>query len=155
MSGTVEQRLTALGLELPPPFQPVANYVGYTIAGNLVFVSGMGPTWDKEVHFSGKVGGDLPLEQGQEAAQLTALNLLSHLKEACDGDLDRVRRCVKIFGLVNCTPDFTEQHLVINGASDLLAEALADSGVHARSAVAGQSLPVGIAVELDGIFEIG
>lgn len=154
MSGKITARLGELGLELPPPFAPVANYVGYTVTGNLVHVSGQGPVWGSEVRFTGKLGADLSLEQGCEAARLTALNLLAHLNEGCGGDLDRVVRCVKLFGLVHCTADFKEAHLVVDAGSALLVEIFGEAGRHARAVVGAPGLPFGIAVELEAIFEI-
>jgi enamine deaminase RidA (YjgF/YER057c/UK114 family) len=154
MSGTVEARLAELGLELPPPFAPVATYLGYTVTGNLVHVSGQGPVWGSELRFSGKVGAELSFEQGCEAARLTALNLLAHLREACGGDLDRVVRCVKLFGLVHSTPDFTDAHKVVDAGSALLVDVFGEAGRHARAVVGAPGLPFGIAVELEAIFEI-
>ncbi len=154
MSGKIAARLAELGLELPPPFAPVATYVGYTVTGNLVHVSGQGPVWGTEVRFTGKLGADLSFEQGCEAARLTALNLLAHLNVACDGDLDRVARCVKLFGLVHCTSDFKQAHLVVDAGSALLVEIFGEAGRHARAVVGAPGLPFGIAVELEAIFEI-
>jgi enamine deaminase RidA (YjgF/YER057c/UK114 family) len=154
MPGTVAARLESLGLELPPPFAPVATYDAFVQTGNLVYISGMGPTWDKEIRFQGTVGAEVDVATAQQAARLTALNLVAHLQTACGGDLDRVRRCVKIFGLVNSAPDFNQQHLVVNGASDVLAEIFGDGGPHARAAVAAAALPLDITVELDAVFEV-
>lgn len=150
MTAALGDRLRQHGITLPPPFQPVANYVGASVVDNQIWVSGMGPTWDTEIRYRGKVGGELTLAQGQEAARLTALNLLSHAAVAAGG-IDRVGRCVKLFGLVNSAPGFTDQHLVLNGASDLLGS-LFPGEAHARAAVASNALPFSIAVELDGIF---
>lgn len=154
MSGKVEARLGELGLELPPPSAPAATYVGYTVTGNLVHVSGQGPMWGTEVRFTGKLGAGLSLEEGREAARLTALNLLAHLHEACGGDLDRVVRCVKLFGLVHCSDDFQDAHLVVDAGSALLVEVLGEAGRHARAVVGAPGLPLGIAVELEAVFEI-
>ncbi len=154
MSGTVANRLKELNIVLPPPFAPVATYDAFVQTGNLVYISGMGPTWDKDIRFQGTVGAEVDVTMAQEAARLTALNLVAHLETACGGDLDRVRRCVKLFGLVNSAPGFAEQHLVVNGASDVLAEIFGDAGPHARAAVAASALPLDITVELDAVFEI-
>ncbi|HER25663.1 MAG TPA: RidA family protein [Rhodospirillales bacterium] len=154
MAGTVDQRLSDLGITLPEPAAPAANYIPYVISGNLVFVSGQITMVDGELKYVGKVGDDFGIEEGYQAARICAINLLAQLKIACGGDLDRVRRVVKLGGFVNCRPDFTDQPKVINGASDLMGEVLGDAGKHARFAVGAPSLPLGIAVEVDGIFEI-
>ncbi len=154
MAGTVDQRLSDLGITLPEPAAPAANYIPYVISGNLVFVSGQITMVDGELKYVGKVGDDFGIEEGYQAARICAINLLAQLKIACGGDLDRVRRVVKLGGFGNCRPDFTDQPKVINGASDLMGEVLGDAGKHARFAVGAPSLPLGIAVEVDGIFEI-
>lgn len=149
----VEARLAELGIVLPEPPAPVASYVPFTISGALVHVSGQvsrGPDGD---HL-GKLGRDVTLEQGQAAARVCGLNLLAQLKAACGGDLDRVRRVLKLNGFVNVTPDFNPVPAVINGCSDLMVEVLGDAGRHARSAVGVANLPLGFAVEVDGVFEI-
>lgn len=148
----VEEKLKELGLELPPPATPMANYVTAVRSGNLVFLSGHGPV-EKDRIIRGKLGRDLGVEQGYEAAKVTALGLLGTLKGVV-GDLDKVRRIVKLLGMVNCTPDFLEQPQVINGASDLLVELFGDRGRHARSAVGMPALPVDIAVEIEMIVEV-
>ncbi len=153
MTGRVEQQLTALGLTLPAPAPPAANYVPYVISGSQIFVSGQVPVGTGGLEFQGKLGQDFTLEQGQAAARLCALNLLAQAKAAAEGDLDRVH-CVKLGGFVNCTPDFDQHPAVINGASDLIAEVLAPHGTHARFAVGAPSLPFNVAVEVDGIFEL-
>ncbi len=154
MAGRVEARLAELGLDLPPPFAPAATYEAYVIVGGLVFVSGQGPVWGTEIRHTGKVGRDLDLAAGREAARLTVLNLVVHLRTACEGDLDRVRRCVKLFGLVNCGPDFADAETVVDGACGLLADLFGEAGRPALSVTAAPGLPVGIAVELDAVFEI-
>jgi len=154
VSGRVDTRLKKLGLALPPPFAPVATYLPYVVSGPLLHVSGQGPVWGSEVRFAGKLGRDLDLEQGREAARLTALNLLAHVRQALDGDLDRVRRCVKLFGLVNCAADFHAPQQVVDAASELMVEVLGEAGRHARAVVGAPGLPFDIAVELDAIFEI-
>lgn len=155
MSGRIEARLKQLGIELPEPAAPVANYVPFSVSGNLVFVSGQICVWNGERRFVGKLGAGIGVAEGQQAARLCALNILAQLRAACGGDLDRVRRCLRLGGFVNCTPDFTDMPQVVNGASDLMVEVLGDAGRHARAAVGNSSLPGGVAVEVEGTFEIG
>lgn len=154
MAGTVEQRLSEMGVTLPQPAAPAANYVPYVRSGNLIYVSGQITMLDGELKFVGKVGEDLNVDDGYQAARICAINLIAQVREACGGDLERVRQVVKLGGFVNCTPDFTDHPKVINGASDLIAEAFGEAGKHARFAVGAAALPLGIAVEVDGIFEI-
>ena len=154
MAGKVEARLSELGIKLPEVAAPVANYVGYVKTGNLVFVSGQVTLKDGKFMYLGKLGAEISLEDGQSAAKLCAINILAQLKAACDGDLDRVRRIVRLGGFVNSTPQFTDQPKVINGASDLMVAAFGDKGKHARAAVSAGSLPLGVAVEVDAIAEI-
>ena len=151
---TIEERLSGLGITLPEPAAPVANYLPYVITGNLVFISGQVTVGPNGFEYQGKVGADFTADEGAEAARMCAINILAQLKAACDGDLERVRRCVKLGGFVNCTPEFTDHPKVINGASDLMVEALGDPGKHARFAVGAGSLPLNVAVEVDAIFEI-
>ena len=153
MTGRIEARLAELGVNLPDAPAPAANYVPWVISGNQVFVSGQ-ISQSKSGLIRGKLGADISTEQGAEAARTCALSLLSQLRAAVDGDLSRLKRVVKLVGFVNCTPDFTDQPKVINGASDLLVELLGDAGRHARSAVGAPSLPLGVAVEIEAIFEI-
>jgi len=155
MAGTVESRIAELGIELPDPSAPAANYVPYVVTGNLVFVSGQVTVFNGEKRFIGRVGEDLDADQGYQAARLCGLNLIAQVKAACDGDLERVRRVVKLGGFVNCTPDFTGQPGVINGASDLMVEVFGpEIGSHARFAVGAPVLPLGVATEVDAVFEI-
>ncbi|MFQ5783819.1 MAG: RidA family protein [Alphaproteobacteria bacterium] len=154
MAGTIDARLAELGIELPNAAAPAANYVPYTITGNQVFVSGQVTVWNGEFKYIGRLGADLTVDDGYQAARLCALNIIAQLKAACGGDLDRVTRCVKLGGFVNSTPDFTDQPKVVNGASDLMVEVFADKGRHARFAVGAPTLPLGIAVEVDAVFEI-
>jgi len=149
-----EQKLKELGFTLPLPTTPIANYVPAVRVGNLLFVSGHGPFNDGRTRMSGKLGQDLTVEDGYESARNVALNCLASIRAAI-GDLDRVKRVVKLLGMVNCTEDFKDQPKVINGASDLLVEVLGDAGKHARSAVGMQGLPNGIAVEIEMILEVG
>lgn len=149
-----DQKLASLQIILPVPPQAVANYVPYAIAGNLVIISGQLPLKEGAVAFKGKVGQDLSLEEGQAAARLCAINILTQLKEACGGDLARVKRCVRLGGFVNCGTDFTDHPKVINGASDLMADVFGDIGRHARAAVGVNALPLGSAVEVEATFLI-
>jgi enamine deaminase RidA (YjgF/YER057c/UK114 family) len=150
---SAESRAKALGIALPPAPRPLGSYVTAVRSGNLLFTSGHGPLKDGRVAFQGKVGRELTVEQGQEAARLTGLNLLATLRDAL-GSLDRVRRVVKVLGMVQCADDFTDQPRVINGFSDLMVEVFGDAGRHARSAVGMGSLPFGIPVEIEMIVEI-
>ena len=149
----IEARLTELGVTLPTPPAPVASYVPFTIVGALVHVSGQ-VSMDGAGGVKGRVGGGLSLEDGQAAARLCGLNLIAQLKAACGGDLDRVRRIVKLNGFVNVTPDFDAIPAVVNGCSNLMVDVFGDIGRHARSAVGVANLPLGFAVEVDGVFEI-
>jgi len=155
MNGTVEARLKKLGVELPVPAAPIANYVPYTISGTIVVVSGQICVWNGERRHVGKLGREIAIPEGQEAARLCALNILAQLKVAVGGDLDRVRRCLRLGGFVNCTDDFTDMPQVVNGASDLMVAVFGDAGKHARTAVGVGSLPGGVAVEVDAMFELG
>ncbi len=154
MSGKIEARLRELGIELPQASAPVANYVPYTTSGNLVIVSGQVSVRGGKPEFVGKLGRDIDVAGGQQAARLCALNVVAHLKNACGGDLDRVRRVLRLGGFVNCTPEFTEMPQVVNGASNLMVEIFGDAGKHARAAVGVASLPLGVAVEVEAMFEL-
>jgi enamine deaminase RidA (YjgF/YER057c/UK114 family) len=154
MAGKIDARLAELGIEIATPTVPQANYVPYVISGNLVYVSGQIPMVNGEIKFLGKVGDNVDVATAAEAARTCALNIIAQVKAACDGDLDRVTRCVKLGGFINATDDFTQQPEVINGASDLLVEIFGDAGRHARFAVGAGSLPRGVAVEIDAVFEI-
>ena len=148
-----EEKLRSMGLELQMPTPPTAKYVPAVRVGNLLFVSGHGPVRDGKVQFVGKVGREWSIEQGYEASRLTMVNLLASVKLVL-GDLAKVKRTVKLLGMVNCTEEFTRTPQVINGASDLLGELYGDMGQHARSAVGLQQLPNGMAVEIEAIFEV-
>ena len=150
----IDARLKELGVTLPLPPKPVASYVPYTRSGNIVFVSGQVPIADGALKYVGKLGVDFSIEMGQAAAQLCAINILSVLKLACEGDLDRVVQCLKVNVFINATPDYDKHPEVANGASDLFAAVFGDAGKHARAAVGTGSLPRGVAVEVDAIFEI-
>ena len=151
--GRIETRLAELGVSLPTPPAPVASYVPFVRTGSLVHVSGQ-VSVDAGGGLKGKLGGDVALATGQAAARLCALNLIAQLKAACDGDLDRLVRVIKLGGFVNVVPGFTDIPKVVNGASDLMVEVFGDAGRHARSAVGVAELPLGFAVEVDGVFEI-
>lgn len=152
MPNAIETRLADMGLALPAAPAPAANYVPWVISGNQIFVSGQ-VSQANGAFLTGKLGADLSTEQGAEAARSCALSLLAQAKAALGGDLSRLKRVVKLTGFVNCTADFTDQPKVINGASDLMVAALGDAGRHARSAVGAPSLPLGVAVEIEAIFE--
>ena len=152
-AATPEARLADLGIELPEPPPPVANYVAAVRTGRLVFLAGHGPLKPEGGYVTGKLGRDLDLKQGYEAGRLTALALLASLRREI-GSLDRVLRIVRVEGMVNSTPDFVDQPEVINGCSDLLVEIFGERGKHARSAVGMASLPIGIAVEIQMVVEV-
>ena len=152
---TPEEKIAKLGLTLPTPAAPVANYVSYVTSGNFVFISGqISKIGDNEV--KGRLGEGMSVEEGQKAAQLSALNLIAQMKHACGGDLSRVKRVVKLGGFVQATTDATQANIpaVINGCSDLMVEVFGDAGRHARFAVSAPSLPLDVAVEIDAIIEI-
>ena len=148
----IAARLQELGLTLPPVFPPAGNYLGCTRSGNLLYVGGHGPV-NGAVMIRGKVGGDLTLEQGREAARMTALSILATMNAELGG-LDSVRRIVKVLGMVNSDPSFTQHPKVINGFSDLMVQVFGDRGKHARSAVGMGSLPFNIPVEIDVVVEV-
>ena len=152
---TPENKLADLGLELPVPAAPVANYVSYVMSGNLVFISGQ-ISKIGETEVKGRLGEGMSVEQGQAAAQLSALNLIAQMKHACGGDLSRVKRVVKLGGFVQATTDATQADIpkVINGCSDLMVAVFGDAGRHARFAVSAPSLPLDVAVEIDAVVEI-
>lgn len=153
MASKIETRLSELGVTLPDAPAPAANYVPFVVSGNTVWVSGQISS-DASGLITGKLGADMSVEVGAQAAKTSAIALLAQLKAACGGDIDRLVRVVKLVGFVNSTPDFTDQPKVINGASDFLVAALGEKGRHARSAVSVASLPFGVAVEIEAVFEI-
>ena len=148
-----EQKLQQLGITLPVPTKPVATYVNAVRTGNLIYLSGKGPTNADGTDITGKLGKDLSIEQGYAAAKSTGINLLAALKAEI-GSLDKVKRIVKVLGMVNCTPEFTDQPKVINGFSDFMVEVFGEKGKHARSAVGMNALPKNIAVEIEMIVEV-
>lgn len=152
--GKIDDKLRKLGIVVPAPAVPVANYVGFVRTGNLVFIAGQVTLKDGKLQHIGKVGGAISLEDAQQAARLCAINIIAQLKVACDGDLDRVKRIVKLVGFVNAVPEFTDHPKVINGASDLMVEVFGDAGKHARSAVGSGSLPLNVAVEIEAVAEV-
>lgn len=154
MTESAEGRLAELGLALPAPMVPVANYVPYAVTGSLVFVSGQLPARDGRVAYTGKVGEGVMPEQGAEAARLCFLNVLAQLKAACGGDLGRVRRVVRLGGFIAAPPGFTAHATVMNGASDLAVAVFGEAGRHARSTIGVPSLPGDAAVEVEGLFEL-
>ncbi|MBU6338495.1 MAG: RidA family protein [Rickettsiales bacterium] len=150
----IEEKLKALGINLPSPAAPVANYVGFVKTGNQLFVSGQLPIENGEVKYVGKVGSKISVEDAKIAARLCAINILAQVKVACNGDLEKVVRCVKLGVFVNGDADFIDHPVVANGASDLMVEVLGDAGKHARAATGAGSLPRGVSVEIDAVFEI-
>ncbi|OCJ12256.1 hypothetical protein A6U86_04315 [Rhizobium sp. AC27/96] len=154
MSDAIEDRLKELGIVLPQAAAPAANYVPYVISGNLLYLSGQLPIENGKVNVTGHLGKDVDVAGGQRAAELCAINILAQAKAALGGDLGRIKRLIKLNGFVASTPDFVEQHLVINGASNLLANVLGEAGKHARAAVGMAALPLNAAVEIDAILEI-
>ncbi len=149
---SIAAKLESLGVTLPDAPAPAANYVPFVRVGNIVYVSGQISKDDDLI--TGKLGDDMGVEAGAAAAKVCAINLLAQVKAACGGDIDKLVRVIKLTGFVNSTADFTAQPQVINGASDFLVEALGEAGRHSRSAVSAASLPLGVAVEIEGIFEI-
>lgn len=155
MSIDIHAKLETLGLKLPQAAAPAANYVPYTIAdGEILFIAGQIPFLNGEKMHMGRLGESLSIEQGVEAARACALNILAQADAAVKGDWSKIVRCVKLGGFVNCTPDFTDHPKVINGASDLIVAVMGEAGKHARFAVGAPSLPLGVAVEIDAVFEI-
>ncbi len=155
MSDEINARLSQLGITLPQAAAPAANYVPYVISGNMLTISGQLPMENGKVAFTGHLGRNVDVATGQRAAELCAINILSQASAALGGDLGRIKRLIKLNGFVASVPEFGEQHLVINGASNLLATVLGDAGKHARAAVGMAALPFNAAVEIDAIMEIG
>ncbi|MEL6573547.1 MAG: RidA family protein [Pseudomonadota bacterium] len=153
MGSHIETKLAEMAIVLPDAPAPKANYVPFVLSGNMLYVSGQIAANDDGL-MTGKLGDDYTIAQGQEAAKACAIALLTQVKAACGGDLGRLVRVVKLGGFVNSTTDFTDQPQVINGASDFLVEVLGELGTHARAAVSAPSLPFGVAVEIDGVFQI-
>jgi len=151
---SIDTKLKEMGLVLPKATDPVGSYVATKISGNLLYISGQISIDADGQLIKGKVGKDFNTEQAYKAAQRCALNIIAQAKKACSDDLSKIKSCIKLTGFVNSTDDFVEQPKVINGASDLIASIFGDSGMHARAAVSANSLPLGVAVEVDAIFEL-
>jgi enamine deaminase RidA (YjgF/YER057c/UK114 family) len=154
MPSKIDARLQELNITLPVAVAPSANYVPALVSKNFLYISGQVPKQDGKDYFVGKLGQEFGIEEGQQAARLCALNVLAHAKLALDGNLDRIVRCVRLGGFVNATADFGDHPQVINGASNLIVDVLGDAGKHARAAVGVNSLPRGVAVEVEAVFEI-
>jgi enamine deaminase RidA (YjgF/YER057c/UK114 family) len=154
MAGKIDARLKELGITLPEAPMPVANYVPFVRSGNLLFISGQVPMEGGKPQFIGTLGRDFKIEDGQKAARLCALNVIAQVRVALGGDLDKVKRCVRVGGFVNCTPEFGDQPQVINGASDVFVQIFGDAGKHARAAVGVSALPRGVATEVEAVFEV-
>ena len=149
-----KENLKKLNLKLPEAKSPVGNYVATKISGKMLFVSGQISIGVEGQLIKGKVGKDLDLESGYNAAKRCALSIISQIMKACDNDIAKIKSCIKLTGFVNSTDDFNDQPKVINGASDLIVSVFGDSGMHTRAAVSVNSLPLGVAVEVDAIFEL-
>jgi enamine deaminase RidA (YjgF/YER057c/UK114 family) len=155
MGTKIETRLHELGITLPKPAAPAANYVPYVVSGSLVFVAGQIPVLDGELKYKGRLGDGMSIDDGYQAARLCGLNIIAQAGAACDGDLDRIKRIIKVSGFVSCAADFYDHPKVVNGASDLMVEVFGQpAGQHARFAVGAPSLPLGVAVEVDAVIEI-
>jgi enamine deaminase RidA (YjgF/YER057c/UK114 family) len=151
---TPEQRLAILGIVLPTPAKPVANYVGYVQSGNLVFTAGQLPFDNGKLSQTGILGKEVEKEAGKAAARQAAINLLAQLRDACGGDLSKIKRIVKLTAYVACSPEFTEHPFVVNGASDLMVEVFGDAGRHARTSIGVPSLPMNASVEIEAVAEL-
>ena len=154
MPGKIEAKLAELGITLPRPMAPIANYVPFVVTDKLVVVSGQVPAVDGRIAVTGKVGAGISIDQGKEAARLCFINVLVHLKTACGGDLDRVRQVVRLGGFIASPPEFTQQAQVMNGASDLAVAVFGEAGRHARTTIGVPALPADAAVEVEGLFRI-
>ncbi len=155
MAGHIDARLAELGITLPQPMAPIANYVPWAITGNLVVVSGQVPAVDGKITMTGRVGAEVTAEEAKAAARQCLVNVLVHLKAACGGDLDRVKRVLRLGGFIASAPGFTGQAQVMNGASDLAVAVFGEAGRHARTTIGVPALPADAAVEVEGLFEIG
>lgn len=154
MTDTITLKLKEMGVVLPEPPKPAASYVGFMRHGDLVIVSGQLPLIDGTLELIGHLGNGVTIEDAQKAARTCAINILAQINIACEGDLSRIKQCIRLGGFVASTPEFTDQHLVINGASNFIGEALGEKGIHARAAVGVASLPLNAAVEIDAMFAI-
>jgi enamine deaminase RidA (YjgF/YER057c/UK114 family) len=153
-TSSIEARLQELGIELPDVNPPGGNYVPYRITGNLVFIAGQTCKWNNQLQYTGKVGKDYTLQEGQDAARICGLNILMHLKTACEGNLEQVRACIRIGVFINSTDDFIGHAQVANGVSDLMVAVFGDKGKHSRTSVSANSLPSHSAVEVEALFEV-
>ena len=151
---SLEKKLIELNIKLPEPKDPVGAYVASKIVGNLLYISGQISVDSKGNLIKGKLGKDLTIEQGYEAAKRCGLAIISQVKKACNNDLSKVNSCIKLTGYVNSTDDFIDQPKVINGASEIISKVFDNKGLHTRAAISSNSLPLGVAVEVDSIFEI-
>lgn len=151
---TIESRLAEMGVTIPEPAVPVASYVGHVVHNGIVTISGQLPFVDGQLSHTGLLGRDVSIEDAAEAAKICAINILSQVKVACDGDLERIERCIRLGGFVASTPDFTDHPKVVNGASDFIGETLGERGVHARAAVGVAALPLNTCVEVEALFAI-
>lgn len=154
MHAKVDMHIAQLGIELPTPAPPAGAYVPFVVAGRLLLVAGQLPMWNGTLKYDGRVGAELTLEDGIAAARLCGLNLVAQARAACDGDLDRVRRVLRLGGFVQAAPGFTDHPKVLNGASELMVEVFGQAGRHVRVAVGAASLPMAAAVEVEGMFDI-
>ena len=154
MHAKVDMHIAQLGIELPTPAPPAGAYVPFVVAGGLLLVAGQLPMWNGTLKYDGRVGAEITLEDGIAAARLCGLNLLAQARAACDGDLDRVRRVLRLGGFVQAAPGFTDHPKVLNGASELMVEVFGQAGRHVRVAVGAASLPMAAAVEIEGMFDI-
>ncbi len=154
MPGKIDERLKELGITLPEAPMPAANYVPFVRSGNLLFIAGQIPMEGGKPQFIGKLGREFKIEDGRKAARLCALNVIAQVRAALGGDLDKVRRCVRVGGFVNSMPDFGDHPQVINGASDVIVQVFGDAGKHARAAVGVAALPRGVATEVEAVFEV-
>lgn len=154
MAGKIDARLKELGITLPEAPMPAANYVPFVRSGNLLFIAGQIPMEGGKPQFIGKLGREFKIEDGQNAARLCALNVIAQVRAALGGDLDKVKRCVRVGGFVNSMPEFGDHPQVINGASDVIVQIFGDAGKHARAAVGVAALPRGVATEVEAVFEV-
>jgi len=151
---SIEEKIKELKIKLPDPKDPVGAYVATKIVGKIIYISGQISMNEKGLLIKGKVGKELDINQGYEAAKRCGLAIISQLKKACDNDLSKIKSCIKLTGYVNSTDDFIDQPKVINGASEIISKIFGDKGLHTRAAISSNSLPLGVAVEVDAIFEI-
>ena len=150
----IEENIKKLGISIPDAPAPVGSYVAFKFVNKLLFISGQISVDSNGRFINGKVGKDIDLKKGQEAAKLCAINIIAQAKKACNGDLEKISSCIKLTGFVNSTDEFTDQPKVLNGASELITNVFGESGKHTRAAISVNSLPLGVSVEIDAIFEL-